>query len=145
MRLGNTVDFPLAYLGALAAGLVPVPTAAALTAREVAPMIAALDPALILHDADCALPAASADPAASGACARMRELPPADWHMGDPERPGYIIYTSGTVGHAPRGRACAPRDLGAADDVSRAGTGCAPMTDCCTRGRSTGPTRWAPA
>ena len=35
MRLGNTVDFPLAYLGALAAGLVPVPTASALTAREV--------------------------------------------------------------------------------------------------------------
>ena len=29
MRLGNTVDYPLTYLGALAAGLVP--TSAALT------------------------------------------------------------------------------------------------------------------
>lgn len=29
MRLGNTVDFPIAYLGAIAAGLVPVPTSSA--------------------------------------------------------------------------------------------------------------------
>ena len=31
MRLGNSVDFPVAYLGAIAAGLVPVPTSAELT------------------------------------------------------------------------------------------------------------------
>jgi acyl-coenzyme A synthetase/AMP-(fatty) acid ligase len=97
MRLGNTVDFPLAYLGALAAGLVPVPTASALTAREVAPMIATLQPALILQDPDVACPpdARILDVSALRA---MRDLPPADFHRGDPERAGYIIYTSGTSG-----------------------------------------------
>jgi acyl-coenzyme A synthetase/AMP-(fatty) acid ligase len=101
MRLGNTVDFPLAYLGALAAGLVPVPTASALTAREVAPMIAALDPVLILHDPDVACPS---DPRIVPLedLRAMRDLPPAAFNMGDPDRPGYIIYTSGTSG-VPRG------------------------------------------
>ena len=97
MRLGNTVDFPLAYLGAIAAGLVPVPTASALTAREVAPMIATLNPVLILRDPDVECPD---DPriVTLDALRNMRDLPAAQWHMGDPERAGYIIYTSGTSG-----------------------------------------------
>lgn len=97
MRLGNTVDFPLAYLGAIAVGLVPVPTASALTAREVAPMIATLDPALILHDPQVSCPD---DPriVPLEALRIMRDLPAAAWHQGDPERAGYIIYTSGTSG-----------------------------------------------
>ncbi|MEH6522653.1 class I adenylate-forming enzyme family protein [Sulfitobacter sp.] len=97
MRLGNTVDFPLAYLGALAAGMVPVPTASALTEREVAPMIATLNPALILRDPNVACPD---DPRILElpTLRRMRQLPPAQWHMGDPDREGYIIYTSGTSG-----------------------------------------------
>ena len=97
MRLGNTVDFPLAYLGALSVGLVPVPTASALTAREVAPMIATLSPALILRDPSVACPD---DPRIIDLdiLRAMRALPAADWHMGDPERAGYIIYTSGTSG-----------------------------------------------
>ena len=97
MRLGNTVDFPLAYLGAIAAGLVPVPTASALTEREVAPMIKTLNPALILHDPSVACPE-DARIVALSALRSMRNLPPAQWHMGDPERAGYIIYTSGTSG-----------------------------------------------
>src|SRR6056297_4079866 len=48
MRLGNTVDFPVAYLGALAVGMVPVPTSAQLTAREVAGIIDVTDPGAIL-------------------------------------------------------------------------------------------------
>ncbi|WP_386626546.1 class I adenylate-forming enzyme family protein [Sulfitobacter geojensis] len=97
MRLGNTPDFPIAYLGALAAGLVPVPTAAALTAGEVAKIIPTLKPAAILHDIDVPCPdhAQIIDLAALRA---MRSLPPAAFHMGDPERLGYIIYTSGTSG-----------------------------------------------
>ncbi|MBM1688325.1 class I adenylate-forming enzyme family protein [Sulfitobacter geojensis] len=97
MRLGNTPDFPIAYLGALAAGLVPVPTAAALTAGEVAKIIPTLKPAAILHDVDVPCPdhAQIIDLAALRA---MRSLPPAAFHMGDPERLSYIIYTSGTSG-----------------------------------------------
>ena len=97
MRLGNTVDFPLAYLGALAAGLVPVPTAAALTEPEVAAIIATLGPKAILRD-----PAVPCPPADTiivlDELRDMRDLPPAEWHMGDPDRLGYIIYTSGTSG-----------------------------------------------
>lgn len=97
MRLGNTVDFPLAYLGALAAGLVPVPTAAALTAPEVSKMIDTLSPKAILRDPDVACPDhATCVPLQT--LRAMRNLPPAEWHMGDPERLGYIIYTSGTSG-----------------------------------------------
>ncbi len=108
MRLGNTVDFPLAYLGAIAAGLVPVPTAAQLTAPEVASIIATLAPRAVLladgiacHDTD--LPVHEQD-----AMKRWRDLPPAEYAMGDPDRLAYVIYTSGTsgqpraVGHAHR-------------------------------------------
>ena len=97
MRLGNTVDFPLVYMGALAAGLVPVPTAAALTAHEVAPMIETLSPALIVHDADVACPEHQ-NRIGLTTLRAMRNLPAVDFHMGDPERAGYIIYTSGTSG-----------------------------------------------
>jgi acyl-CoA synthetase (AMP-forming)/AMP-acid ligase II len=97
MRLGNTVDFPLAYLGALAAGMVPVPTASALTVREVEGMIETINPALILRDPAVECPD---DPRllTLDALRAMRKLPPAPWHWGDPERAGYIIFTSGTSG-----------------------------------------------
>ncbi len=97
MRLGNTPDFPLAYLGALAAGLVPVPTAAALTEAEVARIMASLAPRAILHDPDVPCPDAPGIIALPDLRA-MRDLPPAEYQLGDPERLGYIIYTSGTSG-----------------------------------------------
>ena len=98
MRLGNTPDFPLAYLGALTAGLVPVPTAAALTADEVAKILPSLAPAHILNDASVPCPATDIPVTGLDALRAMRDLPPADYHMGDRERLGYIIYTSGTSG-----------------------------------------------
>ncbi len=98
MRLGNTVDFPVAYLGAIAVGLVPVPTSPQLTAPEVAAMIAALRPAAILQGPDIACPGTDLPVIDQPALAAMRDLPPADWDMGDPERLAYIVYTSGTSG-----------------------------------------------
>jgi len=99
MRLGNSVEFPIAYLGAIAAGLVPVPTSSQLTAREVAKMIDGLSPAGILHDPDVAnadtdLPVITTDKLHA-----MRDLPPVDYHMGDPDRLAYLVYTSGTSGN----------------------------------------------
>lgn len=108
MRLGNTVDFPIAYLGAIAAGLVPVPTSSQLTAREVAPMLDHLKPAAILRGEGVASPDTEIPVFGPESFEAWHTLPPAPWHMGDPERLAYIIYTSGTsgfpraVGHAHR-------------------------------------------
>ena len=109
MRLGNTVDFPLAYLGALAAGLVPCPTSAALTEPEVAHVAATISPAAVLRD-----PAVASLPhhreIALDDLRAMRSLPPAEFALGDPERLGYVIFTSGTSGQ-PRAVAHAHRAI----------------------------------
>lgn len=97
MRLSNTVDFPLCYLGAIAAGLVPVPTSAALTETEVDKIIFETDPSAILRDASVPCPEVE-NTLLVPELQAMWALPPADWHMGDPNRLGYIIYTSGTSG-----------------------------------------------
>ncbi|MBZ0124155.1 MAG: acyl--CoA ligase [Roseovarius sp.] len=98
MRLGNTVEFPIAYLGAIAAGLVPVPTSAALTAPEVTDIIATVAPGAILRDPAVACPPTGIAVLDPDALRAMHDLPPAEFAMGDPDRPGYVIYTSGTSG-----------------------------------------------
>ena len=100
MRLGNTVDFPIAYLGAIAAGLVPVPTSSQLTAREVGKMIDGLAPAGILHDPAVATATTDLPVITTDALKAMRDLPPVDWALGDPDRLAYLVYTSGTSGNA---------------------------------------------
>lgn len=109
LRLGNSIDMPLAYLGCIAAGLVPVLTSAALTSPEVARIIADIAPRLILRDPD--VPSASGPPELGlHALRSLRDLPPADLDMGDPDRLGYIVYTSGTSGR-PRAVAHAHRAI----------------------------------
>ncbi len=108
MRLGNDVEFPIAYLGAIAAGMVPVPTSSQLTEREVAGIIDHLAPAAILRGEGIACPDTDMPVFSQRDLAAWQDLPPADYHMGDPERLAYIVYTSGTsgtpraVGHAHR-------------------------------------------
>lgn len=98
MRLGNTADFPVLYLGAIAAGLVPVPTFAQLTAPEISRMAAIIAPALIVGD-HVALPDPLPCPVLSApALAEMFTLPPCNWALGDPDRLAYIIFTSGSSG-----------------------------------------------
>ncbi|WP_101066456.1 class I adenylate-forming enzyme family protein [Roseovarius salinarum] len=98
MRLGNTVEFPIAYLGAIAAGIVPVPTSTQLTAPEVGKLIAAVTPTAILRDPDVACPATDLPLIGPRDLHAMHDLPAAEWDMGDPDRPAYIIFTSGTSG-----------------------------------------------
>ncbi|RKF17153.1 long-chain fatty acid--CoA ligase [Roseovarius spongiae] len=101
LRLGNTAQFPIAYLGAIAVGLTPVPTSTQLTEPEVDKIIAHLEPALILRNADVACPKTRTPVIGADALREMWSGPPAEWEMGDPARPAYIVYTSGTSG-APR-------------------------------------------
>ena len=101
MRLGNTVEFPVLFLGAIAAGLVPVPTSAALTGPEVTRMAATVSPALVVAGDGVALPdplPCRVVPAAE--VLRWEALPPCDWDMGDPDRLAYAVFTSGTSGRA---------------------------------------------
>ena len=101
MRLGNVVEFPVLFLGAIAAGLVPVPTSAALTGAEITRMAALVQPALIVAGEGVALP----DPlpcrvVTAADVAGWARLPPCDWDMGDPGRLAYVVFTSGTSGRA---------------------------------------------
>ncbi|MFC0159584.1 class I adenylate-forming enzyme family protein [Mameliella alba] len=108
MRLGNTVDFPIAYLGAIAAGVVPVPTSSQLTAPEVTKIIDHLAPKAILRAENVPCPETDLPVLGPETYEAWHDLPPADYQMGDPDRLAYIIYTSGTsgtpraVGHAHR-------------------------------------------
>lgn len=102
MRLGNTPEFPVCFLGCIAAGLVPVPTSAQLTGREITGMAAGVDPALVVAAAGVALPDHPAPVLDAARLDAFHDLPPAEWAMGDPDRPAYVVFTSGTSGR-PRG------------------------------------------
>ena len=97
LRLGNTLAFPILYLGAIWAGLVPIPTSSALTRTEITKLAALVQPKLIVAEPGIALPDHPA-PILTPDLAAWAMLPPAALHLGDPEREGYIIFTSGTSG-----------------------------------------------
>ena len=99
MRLGNSVDFPICYLAALAADVIPVPTSSLLTTPEVTQIAQDVEPRLIVAETGLALPdGADARVLPVEALRASYALPPTLYAMGDPDRPGYIIYTSGTSG-----------------------------------------------
>ncbi len=100
MRLGNSVEFPIAYLGAIAVGLIPVPTSVQLTTAELNHLMPALAPAATLAGPGIALPDQTGQLITQDDLRRFHSLPPAPYQMGDPERPAYIVYTSGTSGRA---------------------------------------------
>ncbi len=98
LRLGNGPAFPLACLGAMAAGLVPVITSAQLTVPEITAMARPLGCRLTVADEGVALPEDGPPVLPARALNGTEERPPCDWHMGAADRPGYIVFTSGTTG-----------------------------------------------
>jgi acyl-coenzyme A synthetase/AMP-(fatty) acid ligase len=108
MRLGNDVEFPIAYLGAIAVGLIPVPTSTQLTEPEVAEIIRVIKPAAILQSPGISCPQTDIPVLSEPELHAMHSLPAARFNMGDPERQAYIIFTSGTSGR-PRAVAHAHR------------------------------------
>lgn len=99
LRLSSQVEFPILFLGALAAGLVPVATSAQLTTAEITPMARQIAPRLIVASPGVALPESLTCPVLTDAGIRQMEaLPPTAFQVGDANRPGYIIFTSGTSG-----------------------------------------------
>ncbi|WP_457649511.1 class I adenylate-forming enzyme family protein [Profundibacter sp.] len=99
MRLGNTVEFPILFLAAITAGLVPVPTSSQLTTPEITAINAEISPALIVADSGIALPDPLSCPVITAQDLHsFHHLPPAFYAEGNPNRLAYIIYTSGTSG-----------------------------------------------
>ncbi|MDO5621106.1 MAG: class I adenylate-forming enzyme family protein [Paracoccus sp. (in: a-proteobacteria)] len=98
IRLGNRPSFPAAYLGAITAGIVPVPTSAMLTTPEVTRLSAGLRPKAIIAGDNIPLPEYPAPVIPEAALQAMANLPPADFDRGAPERLAYIVYTSGSSG-----------------------------------------------
>ena len=99
MRIGNTVEFPIAYLACIAVGLIPVPTSSQLTEAEVTRMVEPLEPAAILRDPEVSTASGfDRKTLTTHDLLSFHSYPPADFNMGDPNRPAYIIYTSGTSG-----------------------------------------------
>ena len=98
MRLGNTVDFPIAYLGAIAVGLVPIPTSSQLTEAEVVTLAAQVAPDVVVQDPTVACPEVGCRVISTSQLRQFWHLPPADYDLGDPNRLAYILFTSGTSG-----------------------------------------------
>jgi len=97
LRLANGPAFPVAFLGAIAVGLVPVASAAGLTGGEITRLAALADPRLVVADQGVALPDHPAPVLLADLAAWARQ-PPAPWHMGGADREGYIVFTSGSSG-----------------------------------------------
>lgn len=99
LRIGNTADFPILFLGAIAIGAVPVPTSSQLAAPEVRRIIAELNPTLVCF-------AGGVEPLTDLSCEwldqtslrALRSAPKAKPLPRKPDDLAYIIYTSGTSG-----------------------------------------------
>ncbi len=97
MRLGNSPDFVITYLGAVAAGVVPVPTSAALGAGEITRISTDLAPDMCVAHPGIPLPEQKMPVVAPHKL--MADTPLAKIDGTDPDTPAYIVYTSGTSGH----------------------------------------------
>ena len=96
LRLGNEILFPIAFLGAIAANLVPIPTPVGLTENELRKVAAKVNPKLILATDKFNVPPGI----------KMLEnedlkgfwsLPATQPCLGKMDRSGYLIMTSGTT------------------------------------------------
>ena len=97
IRMGNSLAFPILYLGALWAGLVPVPTSAALTVVEITRLAGVVGPSLVVADPGVPLPDTKL-PTLAPDMPGWNSMKPSPLHLGDPNREAYVIFTSGTSG-----------------------------------------------
>ncbi len=105
IRLRNRTPYALAFFGAIAGGLVPIPLSPDLTARELTFVLADSEAAAIAFDES--LPHGAFDPGLAvipeNVLARAAESGPASNYAGTAaEDPAFLIYTSGTAA-APKG------------------------------------------
>ncbi|GAB5446075.1 class I adenylate-forming enzyme family protein [Gymnodinialimonas sp.] len=94
LRMGNSAQFPIAFLGAIRAGIVPIPTSAAFTVPEITKIAQALPPQAILAEhgialPECACPVLSLD---------VLEGQPHPAYDSAADDLAYVVFTSGSSG-----------------------------------------------
>lgn len=94
LRLTNSATFPIAFLGAIRAGLLPLVTSAALTKREVTALTCVIAPDAVLADPGVALPDGDWPVLDSG----VLDGDPFEGVAATAEDPAYVVFTSGTSG-----------------------------------------------
>ena len=97
IQLGNVVEFPIAFLALVAIDAVPMPCSNDLTARELAELVALTCPKMALCAPSTRMPA-QVPQIDAAQLANWQHLPPVDPTLGDPNRAGYVLFTSGTSG-----------------------------------------------
>ena len=98
LRIGNTVDFPVCFLALAALDAVAMPCSIALTDREVQLLMGKTQPKAMICDPSHGLAGYDGLTLQTPQLQAFQNLPPARPILGDPNRPGYIIFTSGTSG-----------------------------------------------
>ena len=112
LRMGNSSDFPLVFLGAIAAGFVPIPTSSMLTAYECEFILKDSNAIVIVHDDKTELPKNIGNSKLLGAdkIAEMKPFPIGGYVDSGLNDPAFLVYTSGTSGQ-PKGVLHAHRSL----------------------------------
>ena len=98
LRIGNTVDFPVCFLALAALDAIAMPCSIALTDREVKVLVGKTQPKAMICDPKLGLAGYDGLTFDSQQVQQFQNLCPARPILGDPNRPGYIIFTSGTSG-----------------------------------------------
>ena len=98
-RLENTVTFPIAYLGAISVGIIPVPTSSNLTEYEFGELEKIIQPQAIITSKPVNIGQANIQIISAKDIENLSlGNEQANFIRGDPNRLAYIVFTSGTSG-----------------------------------------------
>ncbi|MGB1235236.1 MAG: class I adenylate-forming enzyme family protein [Planktomarina sp.] len=97
LRLDNSLAFPIAFLALVAIDAIPIVTSSQLTAPEVDRLVDLIRPTRVIADTKIVQPSTPL-PTISGCDLLSAPDAAFDPVMDDPNRPAYIVFTSGTSG-----------------------------------------------